>query len=330
VLFAERVATLTWLAKEHPARLGLQANQIAVLHGGLPDVEQERIVDDFKTKASSVRLLITGDVASEGVNLHAQCHHLIHIDICWSLIRIEQRNGRIDRYVRRRESEVSGWPDFATVSADKLVMIEVKTEPVSHRPGQLAHYADLAAHHHPTLERRLIYVTPRLSTSAVMDAIEFQHVYWTEVSRAISEIWSTAPDDERGLAEYLVDFLGALATPWKHPYLNEQARKPRTPAPSYDVSLDETVLPSTDLHDVAAAVENDGKQRAVNISWANPDDMERVRLDLRNQLIAAGSSVRPWTWRAATSGGTALTPTGAELGYELRLSRYKALPSDGA
>src|SRR4051812_24342175 len=30
---------------------------------------------------------------------------------------------------RRRESEVSGWPDFATISSDTLVMIELKTEP---------------------------------------------------------------------------------------------------------------------------------------------------------------------------------------------------------
>lgn len=41
--------------------------------------------------------LFAGDVASEGVNLHRQCNHLIHYDIPWSLIRIEQRNGGVPR-----------------------------------------------------------------------------------------------------------------------------------------------------------------------------------------------------------------------------------------
>lgn len=107
VLFAERVATLRWLARELPDLLGLADGQVAVLHGGLPDVEQERIVDDFKTRASAVRLLVTGDVASEGVNLHAQCHHLVHVDIPWSLIRIEQRNGRIDRYGQQHPPSIA-------------------------------------------------------------------------------------------------------------------------------------------------------------------------------------------------------------------------------
>ncbi len=98
VVFAERVATLTALHKQLPKVLGLPAEAVEVLHGGLPDDEQQRIVDAFKQEHTPVRVLVTGDVASEGVNLHAQCHELIHFDIPWSLIRIEQRNGRIDRY----------------------------------------------------------------------------------------------------------------------------------------------------------------------------------------------------------------------------------------
>ena len=98
VLFSERVATLHWLSEQLPKRLGLPAKAFEVLHGGLPDDQQMRIVEDFRLAGSAVRVLITGDVASEGVNLHKRCHHLVHVDIPWSLIRIEQRNGRIDRY----------------------------------------------------------------------------------------------------------------------------------------------------------------------------------------------------------------------------------------
>ena len=55
-------------------------------------------------------MLVTGDVASEGVNLHQQCHHLIHFDIPWSLIRIEQRNGRIDRYGQLAPPQIVALP----------------------------------------------------------------------------------------------------------------------------------------------------------------------------------------------------------------------------
>ena len=107
VVFSERVATLGWLA-EHLARdLRLGGGQVEVLHGGLADDAQQEIVESFKQGCSPIRLLITGDVASEGVNLHRQCHHLIHFDIPWSLIRLEQRNGRIDRYGQRQRPEIT-------------------------------------------------------------------------------------------------------------------------------------------------------------------------------------------------------------------------------
>ncbi len=98
VVFAERIATLTWLAEHLREDLRLPAEAVRVMHGSLSDVEQQEIVEQFRQAHTPVRVLVTGDVASEGVNLHAQCHELVHYDIPWSLIRIEQRNGRIDRY----------------------------------------------------------------------------------------------------------------------------------------------------------------------------------------------------------------------------------------
>ncbi len=106
VLFSERLATLAWLRAELPKKLKMPAEAFRVLHGSMPDTDQMAIVDEFKRADTPVRVLITGDVASEGVNLHAQCHQLVHVDIPWSLIRIEQRNGRIDRYGQEHSPQI--------------------------------------------------------------------------------------------------------------------------------------------------------------------------------------------------------------------------------
>lgn len=129
VVFSERVQTLEWLRRTVPAALGFKgkaAEQAArVMHGGLSDEQQMQCVEDFGLADAPVRMLFTGDVASEGVNLHRQCHQLIHYDVPWSLIRIEQRNGRIDRYGQAHQpqfralilsSEVDGAKDDRTVA----------------------------------------------------------------------------------------------------------------------------------------------------------------------------------------------------------------------
>lgn len=107
VVFSERVPTLLWLQKNIQQDLKLKPDQVAVLHGGLTDIEQQEIVESFKQSSSPIRVLVTGDVASEGVNLHSQCHELVHFDIPWSLIRIEQRNGRIDRYGQTQSPRIT-------------------------------------------------------------------------------------------------------------------------------------------------------------------------------------------------------------------------------
>lgn len=125
VVFAERVATLKYLREELTESLGLKPENIAILHGGLTDVEQQDVVDQFKRGNSKLRVLVTGDVASEGVNLHAECHHLIHFDVPWSLIRIEQRNGRIDRYGQKHSPQITTLlldPDDSRFSGDISVL----------------------------------------------------------------------------------------------------------------------------------------------------------------------------------------------------------------
>ncbi len=158
VVFAERIATLTWLRDHLPKALGLNAENVAMLHGGLSDIEQQEIVDSFKLETSPIRVLVTGDVASEGVNLHAQCHHLIHYDIPWSLIRIEQRNGRIDRYGQKHPPVISSLilepsdPDF---SGDLRVLSRLlERENQAHKT--LGDVASLMGKHSVTDEENVI------------------------------------------------------------------------------------------------------------------------------------------------------------------------------
>ncbi|USQ79190.1 DEAD/DEAH box helicase [Ornithinimicrobium faecis] len=107
VIFAERIATLHWLADKIRKDRELPHDAVEILHGGLSDQDQQAIVESFKQENSPIRVLVTGDVASEGVNLHLQCHQLVHYDIPWSLIRLEQRNGRIDRYGQRKSPQIT-------------------------------------------------------------------------------------------------------------------------------------------------------------------------------------------------------------------------------
>lgn len=98
VIFSERIDTLQFLQQRLHADLGLGDAETALFYGALDDQSQDAIVQAFGTQDSKLRVLLASDAASEGLNLHWFCHRLVHFDLPWSLITLEQRNGRIDRY----------------------------------------------------------------------------------------------------------------------------------------------------------------------------------------------------------------------------------------
>ena len=103
VIFTERRETQRFLI-EHLARdLQLQAEAVERLDGGMVDTEQTEIVARFSQESDPMRVLIATEVASEGLNLHHLSHRLVHFDIPWSLMTLQQRNGRIDRYTQSRQ-----------------------------------------------------------------------------------------------------------------------------------------------------------------------------------------------------------------------------------
>lgn len=137
VIFSERIRTLDWIAEAVRLQLGMSEEQVQTFHNSKSDDEQQQIVEDFSMKSAPIRVLVTSDIASEGVNLHKQCNHLIHFDLPWSLITLEQRNGRIDRYGQRHSPEIRYLiynPGDAEVASDVRVVAKlIEKENVAHK-----------------------------------------------------------------------------------------------------------------------------------------------------------------------------------------------------
>jgi superfamily II DNA or RNA helicase len=128
VIFSERITTLGWIAAAIRDRLGMTENEVVVYHNDLADTTGQRVIEDFAMDAAKIRVLVTSDIAAEGLNLHKQCHHLIHMDLPWSLITLEQRNGRIDRYGQRIPPEIrflTYLPEDETIASDARVIVRL-------------------------------------------------------------------------------------------------------------------------------------------------------------------------------------------------------------
>ena len=137
VIFSERIRTLNWIAEAIRNEMAMDEGQVQTFHNSKSDEEQQQIVEAFSMASAPIRVLVTSDIASEGVNLHKQCHHLFHFDLPWSLITVEQRNGRIDRYGQLKSPEIRYLifnPADSEVASDIRVVAKlVEKEHIAHK-----------------------------------------------------------------------------------------------------------------------------------------------------------------------------------------------------
>ncbi|MEU4133053.1 DEAD/DEAH box helicase [Streptomyces wuyuanensis] len=201
VVFSERVQTLEWLARTVPAALGFKGKAAEgaarVMHGGLSDEQQMQCVEDFGLADTPVRILFTGDVASEGVNLHRQCHQLVHYDVPWSLIRIEQRNGRIDRYGQPHQPRFRAL--ILTSSVDGAKDDTLVSERLLEREAQ-AHQALGTAEAVSGL-----YRAEAEEKSLIQDLLRGR-----TVDESLDADRTSGADDADGVDDFLADFFGAV------------------------------------------------------------------------------------------------------------------------
>ncbi len=83
---------------------GTGIGDVLTMSGEDDERTRSQITERFRTRDGLV--LVSTDSAAEGLNLHQRCHHLIHLELPFNPNRLEQRNGRIDRYGQTFEPQV--------------------------------------------------------------------------------------------------------------------------------------------------------------------------------------------------------------------------------
>ena len=105
IIFTEYKHTLDYLQKRLELK-GYQSPVLQTLVGGSSSSEREEVKQHFNDSNSPLRILLVTDVASEGINLQNNCRYIIHYEIPWNPMRLEQRNGRVDRFGQSRDVTV--------------------------------------------------------------------------------------------------------------------------------------------------------------------------------------------------------------------------------
>ena len=149
IVFTEYKTTLDYLARRLRERY--PADRVLTLFGtggpeGMDEAGRENVKAAFNDPDSPVRILVATDAASEGLNLHRTARYLLHYDCPWNPSRLEQRNGRLDRYGQARDVTVHHFVSDADPDLRFLDRVIRKADEIREDLGSVNEVFDRAAH----------------------------------------------------------------------------------------------------------------------------------------------------------------------------------------
>lgn len=99
IVFAFFKKTLEYL--ERKLSRTIWGDRVAIIHGGVPNIERLRIIKKFQ-ETNKIKILLSSEVGSEGLDFQF-CNVIFNYDLPWNPMRVEQRIGRLDRYGQSHE-----------------------------------------------------------------------------------------------------------------------------------------------------------------------------------------------------------------------------------
>jgi hypothetical protein len=224
--------------------------------------------------------------------------------------------------------------DLACGDHQRLVIIELKTEPRSYRPDQVADYLRLVRHRNPGHATDVVLLGPLRPgyTPARGSGQRYAELTWDDVYPLLDHAFA-GDDRAYRLGRFLeLELLSPSVDPSQSPTAERDLERTETGATNAPDSTDTAVAHALRMApSVAVARKGDSAERGIDVAFDSEADarsaIKAIKTALSDQGWDAGVSV--WLWRP-TSGGHPLTPAGAATGIELRLAPKLADRRTGA
>lgn len=148
IIFTEYRDTQRYLLWRLRRELNLDEPVVVALFGGAPLDLREMVKEQFNDPESALRILVATDAASEGLNLQTSCRYVLHQEVPWNPMRMEQRNGRVDRHGQARDVTIFHYSSETDADLSFLAYVVRKVDQVREDLGSVGQVFDSAIQAH--------------------------------------------------------------------------------------------------------------------------------------------------------------------------------------